>query len=266
MRRARPVAHARPIADVFFVMTLVVLGGSYVLLILFLLIADFASTSPDAMWAALSSPEIQASIRLSLLSCSLTTLFALWAAVPLAYLLSRYKFRGSQCVDALLDVPIILPPLVVGLSLLILFNYPPFSWLSDHVVYEVPGVILAQFTIATAFAVRTMRVTFDQISTRQEQVALTLGCNRSQAFWRVVLPQAKRGMISAGILAWARSLGEFGPILVFAGSTRFRTEVLPTTVFLEMQSGNLSGMLAVSMIMVLAALGVLFLTRYFAIK
>ena len=101
---------------------------------------------------------------------------------------------------------------------------------------------------------------------RQEQVALTLGCNRSQAFWRVVLPQARRGMVSAGILAWARSLGEFGPILVFAGSTRFRTEVLPTTVFLEMQSGNLSGMLAVSMIMIVAALLVLCITRYFGLS
>src|SRR5439155_893615 len=78
-----------------------------------------------------------------------------------------------------------------------------------------------------------------QISPRTEQVALTLGCSRSQAFWLVVLPQASRGLLTAGTLAWARSLGEFGPILVFSGATRMRTEVLSTTVFLELSIGNL---------------------------
>ena len=95
---------------------------------------------------------------------------------------------------------------------------------------------------------------------------MTLGCNRSQAFWQVILPQAKRGLLAAGTIAWARSLGEFGPILVFAGSTRLRTEVLPTSVYLEMQAGNLKGMLAVSIIMVAAAATVLILARLFGMQ
>ena len=107
-----------------------------------------------------------------------------------------------------------------------------------RVTYAEPAVVLAQFAVACAFAVQTMRVTFDQIDTRAEQVALTLGCRRSQAFFQVVLPQAWRGMIAALTIAWARSLGEFGPILVFAGATRMRTEVLSTTVFLELSVGN----------------------------
>jgi len=72
------------------------------------------------------------------------------------------------------------------------------------VTYAIPSVILAQFAVACAFAVRTMLVTFDQISPRCEQVALTLGCNRSQAFWRVALPEARRGVLTAATLAWAR--------------------------------------------------------------
>jgi molybdate transport system permease protein len=106
-----------------------------------------------------------------------------------------------------------------------------------------------------------MRVTFDQIDTRAEQVALTLGCRRSQAFLWVVLPQAWRGMVAAVTIAWARSLGEFGPILVFAGATRMRTEVLSTTVFLELSVGQLEAAVAVSLLMVLAAMGVLGLVR-----
>ena len=139
--------------------------------------------------------------------------------MPIGYVMSRYEFRGKPLIDTLLDIPIVLPPLVVGLSLLILFRYAP-DWLSDSVVYKWPAVVLAQFMVACAFAVRTMRVSFDQIPQRYEQVALTLGCNRQQAFWRVIMPQAKGGLLAAATLSWARALGEFGPILVFAGATR----------------------------------------------
>ncbi len=130
----------------------------------------------------------------------------------------------------------------------------------------IPSVIIAQFAVSTAFAVRTMRVTFDQISPRTEQVALTLGCSRSQAFWLVTLPQARRGLLTAATLAWARSLGEFGPILIFSGATRMRTEVLSTTVFLELSIGNLYAAIAVSLLMVLVAVVVLVLTRLFGLR
>jgi molybdate transport system permease protein len=115
--------------------------------------------------------------------------------------------------------------------------------------------------VACAFAVRTMRATFDQIDNRREQVALTLGCSRAQAFSRVVLPEAYRGMLTAATLAWARALGEFGPLLVFAGATRNKTEVLSTTVFLELSVGDLEAAVAVSLIMVVGAVIVLVIAR-----
>ena len=217
-------------------------------------------SKPNPLVQALRSRDIRFSIKLSLISCTLTTLFSLWVAVPIGYVMSRFQFRGKAVIDTLLDIPIVLPPLVVGLSLLILFRYMP-EWLSDAVVYKWPAVVLAQFMVACAFAVRTMRVTFDQIPQRFEQVALTLGCNRRQAFWRVIMPQAKGGLLAAGTLAWARALGEFGPILVFAGATRQKTEVLPTSAFLELQAGRTDGMLAVSLIMIAAAAVVFIVAR-----
>ena len=231
-----------------------------------MVLADLAYSSPNAILNALKSPEIQFSIKLSLVSCTIAAFMSLWAAVPIGYLMSRFDFRFKNLIDTVLDIPIVLPPLVVGLCLLILFNYRPFAWLSDQIVFEWPAVILAQFVVACAFAVRTMRLTFDQIPQRYEQVAMTLGCNRSQAFWMVIMPQAKGGVLAAATLAWARSLGEFGPILVFAGATRFRTEVLPTSFFLEMQAGNLAGMCAVSLIMIAAAGLVLMLARLLGMK
>jgi molybdate transport system permease protein len=109
-------------------------------------------------------------------------------------------------------------------------------------------------------------VTFDQISPRHEQVAFTLGCSRAQAFWRVVLPEARRGLVTAATLAWARALGEFGPILVFSGATRLHTEVLPTTVFLELSVGNLEAAVAVSLLMVAAAVVVLVIVRVYGME
>ena len=245
------------------------LGGTYVVLILAMLVADLAYTSPRHFLAALGKPEIRYAVALSLISCSITAILSLWVGVPLGYLLSRTQFRGKGVVDTLLDIPIVLPPLVLGLSLLILFQTPPGRWFQENVIsvtYYVPSVILAQFSVAAAFAVRTMRVTFDQINPRTEQVALTLGCTRAQAFWSITLPEAWRGLLTAGTLSWARSLGEFGPILIFSGATRMRTEVLPTTVFLELSIGNLEAALAVSLLMIVVAVVVLVLTRTLGLR
>ncbi len=257
-----PVNHR---TDTPFYLALSVLSSTYVLLIIAMLLADAAFTTPGQMWRILHSVEIRYAIKLSLISCSLTTLLSLWVAVPLGYLMSRHRFPGRGLVDALIDIPIVLPPLVVGLSLLILFQTGVGRSLQKvvPVTYAIPSVILAQFAVACAFAVRTMRVTFDQINPRSEQVALTLGCTRSQAFWLVTLPEARRGLLTAATLAWARSLGEFGPILVFAGATRMKTEVLSTTVFLELSVGNLEAAVAVSLLMIVAAVVVLVLVRRF---
>ena len=241
------------------------LGLLYVGLIVALVVADAAFTTPRNLFHALASPEIRYAIKLSLISCSVTGILSLWVAVPTGYLLSRYRFPGRNVLDAILDIPIVLPPLIVGLSLLILFQTAPGRAFQKvlPVTYAVPGVILAQFAVAAAFAVRAMRITFDQISPRSEQVALTLGCTRGQAFWRVALPEARRGMLTAFTLAWARALGEFGPILVFCGATRMRTEVLSTSVFLELSIGNLEAAVAVSLLMIFAAVAVLLLVRFF---
>lgn len=278
-----PAAHTiRP--DWPFYLMLLVVGGTYVLLLVGMLLADVvymvSSDSAETValpasleWsrpvlrpalpivAALGKPEIRYSIKLTMVSCFFTAILSLIVAVPLGYSLSRYRFPGRNLLDAVLDIPIVLPPLVVGLSLLILFQYWPFSATSRWVVYQIPAVILAQFMVAAAFAIRTMRATFDQIDTRQEQVALTLGCNQAQAFMMVVFPRSLQGMLTAGTLAWARALGEFGPLLIFAGATRNKTEVLSTTVFLELSIGDLEAAVAVSLIMVLAAVIVLVIAR-----
>lgn len=235
-----------------------------------MLAADVLFTGWSDFTKAVSKPEILAAIRLTLITCTTATILSMWVATPLGYLLARFRFPGRMIVDTLVDIPIVLPPLVLGLSLLILFHLSiggrqVEGWFRDvlgfPVTFHWPAVVLAQFAVSTAFAVRTMRVTFDQINPRAEDVARTLGCSRGQAFLLVALPQAWRGMVTAATVAWARALGEFGPILVFAGATRMRTEVLSTSVFLELSVGELHSAVAVSLLMVLIAIVVLVVLR-----
>jgi len=271
MDQANSRAAAPRTSDWPFFASFAVLGGAYVALIVAMVLADIFFTSPRHIFQALASPEIRYAIRLSLISCSITAMLSLLVAIPLGYLLARCEFRGRAFIEAVLDIPIVLPPLVVGLSLLILFQLKlggasletRLTQIGFPVTYQIPAVVLAQFAVSAAFAVRTMRVSFEQLNPRAEQVALTLGCTRAQAFWRVALPEARRGVLTAATLAWARALGEFGPILVFAGTTRMRTEVLSTTVFLELSVGKIEAAVAVSLLMIAAAALVLALMRLF---
>jgi molybdate transport system permease protein len=226
--------------------------GAYVFFVVAMLVSASAYTTPLEIVSALGKPEILFSIKLSLITCLISSVCAVVVAVPTGYLLSRGHFAGKAWADLIVDIPIILPPMVLGLCLLIFFQTSLGRALNSIIAfqYQVAGVVLAQFLIGAAFAIRTMRGTFDHLSPRPENVAMTLGATRGQAFRLVALPAAKRGVFAALCIAWARSMGEFGPILVFAGATRMRTEVLPTTVWLELSVGNLEAAVAVSLLMI----------------
>lgn len=250
-------------ADIPFLAALGLVASVYIVLIGGILVAKVFYVQLPLVGEIFTDPGYRYAVMLSLISCSITTILSVWVAVPTAYLMTRVEFAGKRIVDAMLDIPIILPPLVIGLGLLMLFQTPPGAFIQQYVTftYAIPGVILAQFMVACAFATRTMMASFAEINPRQEQVALTLGCTRAQAFWMVVLPEARRGMIPAATIAWARAMGEFGPVLVFAGTTRMRTEVMPTTIFLELQVGNLGMAAAVASVMLALSLIVLILMR-----
>ena len=260
----------RPRSDADFFLFAGLVSALYIGLIAILILADLRYTSLNDFRDALTKPEIQAAFWLTLQTCTVAGVLSIWVAVPLGYLLSRHRFPGHWLVDTLIDIPIVLPPLVLGLSLLILFHLSLNGWVIETwfredlkfpVSFRWPAVVLAQFAVSCAFAVRTMRVTFDQIDRRPEDVARTLGCTRLEAFFQIALPQSIKGMVAAFTIAWARALGEFGPIIVFAGSTRFRTEVLSTTVFLELSIGNLEAAVAVSLLMVAMAMVILLILR-----
>jgi molybdate transport system permease protein len=246
-----------------FWLSLALITAAYLLFWFLLLGATATYSTPQVFWQTLMKSEIRYATGLSLLTCTAAAGFALLIAVPIGYFMARCEFRGKTLIDAALDIPIVLPPMVIGICLLIFFQ-TSLGRAIEYVLpftYTIAGVVLAQFVVAAAFAIRTMRGTFDHLSARPEEVALTLGATRFQSLWHVALPAAKRGMLAAFCISWARSLGEFGPILVFAGATRMRTEVLPTTVWLELSVGNLDSAVSVSIAMIVIAVAVLVAVR-----
>ncbi len=250
-------------ADIPFILALGLITTVYVILIVGMLSAMVFYVELPVIGEVFTNDRYRYAVLLSLISCSITMILSVWVAVPTAYLMSRVDFPGKRLLDGILDIPIVLPPLVIGLALLMLFQTGAGQFVQGYVrfTYAIPGVILAQFMVACAFAIRTMMAAFAEINPRQEQVAMTLGCSRAQAFWWVVLPEVRQGMIPAATIAWARAMGEFGPVLVFAGTTAKRTEVMPTSVFLELQVGNLSMAAGISIVMVVLAIAVLMLMR-----
>ncbi len=227
-------------------------------LVLGLLAVQLGYGGPLAPLRALDDPSIRHAVWLSLATASIAALAALVVAVPCAYALARGRFPGHWAVDVLLDLPIVLSPVALGVSLLLLLRTSPGQWLEEHLVrfvFTVPGIILAQFTVALALAIRVLKATFQSVDVRYEQVARFLGCGPWGVFRRVTLPLARRGLAAAFVLAWARSLGEFGATATLAGAVPGYTETMPVAIYLRLAAVDLDG--AVGLMGLLAGSGLL---------
>jgi molybdate transport system permease protein len=214
--------------------------------------------------AALASERTLFSVRLSLIAATVSTLLALLFAVPAAYALSRFPFRGREAVETVLEFPIIVSPAALGAILLIFFNNPLGEWLQAnviHFVFAFAGIVLAQFVTILGVAVRMLKTAFDAVPVELETVARTLGAPPRHAFFTITLPLAKNGLIAAFILTWAKALGEFGATLMVAGTMAMRTETLPIAIFMRLASADIEGTVALILVLVAIGLGALFVAR-----
>jgi len=223
-----------------------------------LIIADALYINADAVRTVATSSEIRHALWMSIWTSCTTVALSLLFAVPIGYALSRYRFPGHVLFDTIVDLPIVFPPLVAGLTLLVFFSQTAIGrWIQNiglEFVFQPKGIVLCQFVVSASYAIRTVKNTFDDIDTRLEHVALTLGCTQWGAFHRVALPLALNGIIAGGILTWARAFGIFGPLMIFVGSFPGKTQVLSTTIYLEQSVGNLEVALAVSLLLIAVAL------------
>ncbi len=212
-------------------------------------------------------PGIRQVILLSLSTATGSAILALLVGIPAAYGLARYRFPGSLIIDVLLDLPIVLSPVAVGLSMLLFFRSGMGQWIETHLlrfVFEIPGVLLAQFIVALALTIRVLKAVFQNIDKRYEQVACFLGCTPWMAFRKVTLPLAGKGIMAAFILAWARSMGEFGATVTLAGAISGKTETIPVAIYLRMARMDISGAVSLMIVLSFISLLVLFSVRILA--
>lgn len=229
-----------------------------------LVVSMFAYADWNTFVSALVSKEILFAIRLSLATATIATVISMLIAIPAAYAISRTEFPGKSIVDSLLDLPIVISPIALGAALLIFFNTPAGVMIDEHImkfVFAVSGIVLAQFTVISALAVRLLKSTFDSIDPRYEQVGRTLGCSKPEAFFRVTLPLAKDGLIAAGVLTWARAIGEFGATVTLVGATAMKTETLPIAIFLSLASADIEKAIAVIFMLIIISVAALFIMR-----
>lgn len=230
-----------------------------------LLISSQASffTLEDFM-AQVSRSDLRSAIILSLFAATVSSLIAIVIAIPSAYALARIHFPGKQFIDTFVDLPMVLTPIALGTLILMSWNTNIGHALSSVGItlpFTVAGVILAQFTVIVAISIRMLKATFEQINPRQEQVARLLGCSAFGSFRHVTLPLAKRGILAAIILTWARAIGEFGATVMVAGTAKGQTATLPSSIYMAMSMADLPKAVTLVVILIGISLLVLFGVR-----
>ena len=246
--------------------------GAVLLLLGFLtlpLIAIFWRAFPFSL-AGWQSESTWVALRLSLFTASLSTILAIVIGTPVAYFLSREEFRGKIIVDALIDLPMVLPPAVAGLALLMAFGRrgllgPALSTIGIALPFTTAAVVIAETFVAAPFYVRAAKAGFASVDRGLEQMSALLGVSTLQTFFRVTLPLAAPSLFGGALMTWARALGEFGATIMFAGNFQGQTQTMPLAIYIGLES-NLDSALALSVILIIVSFGILAAVRLISPK
>ena len=219
----------------------------------------------DNFFGLISSDASVAALKLSLRTSSTSTVLCLLFGVPLAMVLARTTFRGQQLLRSLVLLPLVLPPVVGGIALLYTFGRRgllghTFEVLGIQVAFSTTAVVMAQTFVALPFLVVSLEGALRTAGGRYEAVASTLGARPTTVFRRVTLPLVLPGLVSGAVLSFARSLGEFGATITFAGSLQGVTRTLPLEIYLQRET-DADAAVALSLILVIVAVVVIGFAR-----
>jgi molybdate transport system permease protein len=210
----------------------------------------------------LAEPAILAALRLSLLTATLATLVCMVLGVPLAWLLARASFPGRRLVRALVTVPLVLPPVVGGVALLLVFGRRGLigEWLDSTfgitLSFTTAGVVVAEAFVAMPFLIIAVEGALRAADARYEEAAATLGAGRWTTFTHVTLPLVAPGVAAGAVLCWARALGEFGATITFAGNLPGQTQTMPLAVYLALET-DLEAAIVLSLLLLFVSVTIL---------
>lgn len=240
-------------------------------LMLFLPLASVFYYALEKGWQlylnALTDPEALHALKLTLIIAAIVVPVNAVLGIAMAWLLTRFDFRGKQLLTTLLDLPFSVSPVVAGLMFVLLFgaNSTIGSWFESHgiqIVFALPSMILATLFVTFPFVARELIPLMQAQGDSEEQAALILGANAWQMFWRVTLPNIKWALLYGIILTNARAMGEFGAVSMVSGHIRGQTNTLPLQVEILYNEYNFIGAFALSSLLAVLALLTLVLQNY----
>ena len=207
-------------------------------------------------WQAVTSPDGVAALELTLTVSAIVAVVNAVMGTAIAWMLVRDRFRGSSIVNALIDLPFALPTIVAGLTLIALYGQKsPFGL---NVTYTRTAILFALLFVTLPFVVRTVQPVLHELDREMEDAAASLGAGRRLIFRRIILPTILPAILSGVALAFARATGEFGAVVLISGNIPYKTQVVSVFIFGRIESGDLPGAAAMSVVVLAISLGVLF--------
>ena len=207
-------------------------------------------------WAAVSSPRVVASYRLTFGASFIAALVNVVFGLLLAWVLVRYKFPGKRIIDALVDLPFALPTAVAGISLTALLAGN--GWVGQYLeplgiklAFNPNGVVIALIFIGLPFVVRTVQPVLEESERELEEAAMCLGATRLQTFTRVILPSILPALLTGFAMAFARAIGEYGSVIFIAGNMPMVSEITPLIIISKLEQYDYAGATAVAVVMLL---------------
>jgi sulfate transport system permease protein len=216
----------------------------------------------EPVWQALSDPNTIHAFRITLIATAiavpLNTVFGILCGLAIV----RRRFRGKGLLNAFIDLPLAVSPVVIGLALYLLYGRTGWfgPWLTAHgfqILFALPAIVLATIFVSVPFVAREVIPTLRELGNEQEQAAATLGANRWQRFWRITLPSIRWAVIYGVVLTTARCLGEYGAVAIVSGRVEGSTETATLRVDDLLQQFQESGAYAVSLVLATIAVAVL---------
>ena len=191
---------------------------------------------------------------MSFLTSTISTFLALVLAIPISYYLARSRSKLSKLIGLVIYIPMSLPHIISGIALLLFLGYRGIGGylarLGLDFVFTRKGIVVAQLFVNLPFMIKLLKDSLEASSEKMEFLARTLGCSRLQAIRYISLPMIKKNILSSMIITWSRALGEFGAVVMLAGVTSMKTEVLSTSIFLNISTGDMDIALGISTILV----------------
>ncbi|HUN96379.1 MAG TPA: sulfate ABC transporter permease subunit CysT [Bradyrhizobium sp.] len=234
-----------------------------VLLPLAALLVEASGVGPRGIWKIAMEPRVAAALRTSFGLAAAAALTDCVFGVLIAWVLTRYRFPGRKLLDAAVDLPFALPTAVAGISLSTL--YAPNGWIGSllahfgiKIAFTPAGIFIALVFVALPFTVRTIQPLIAEIDRNTEEVSATLGANRLQTIWFVILPMLAPAILTGFALAFARSVSEYGSVIFIAGNLPYISEIAPVLIVIKLQEFDYPGATAIAVIMLALAFCVLF--------